>query len=619
MSKALEIPKIPKSLGKSWTTLDDPFIFPMTLLTLDADRIMVRFMELAMRMGYLTRPLSHVTESTYESLFLEDLVHDHRISGLTDDERREVLNGWIRATLIEPESSGMGRDEGKRIPYIKPVTLGVIRAGLPRSTYKIHHADLWAYRMCIEELRLRGISNKKSQLRETVHNSLGEGIEVSRQNFLSGEPMYDEKTDIDITALLAMRLLSRFTNARPGDEVNPKKPQEIWPSNTWNELVRNDSKHNSGLTPKEPSGLRLIGPDPVSPIEQLIALPNAFIPLGRDLFDLLSNYGESLSHAELTQHCIGLMALRLFQAPIRVGRGLQTLENDEVQIPSSTEKNPLEMYCDFTNGALKGSVDLAKLCVRRDIEIHHELLRNRLLLRVLSWIGDLMDVETRRRLNELRQTSIAEYFKELLGLRKNEKFEQAGLLKLQQFQASLETVDQEKSDNWKQLIGGLEESGFKSFEILLEILRSAYDPGVRAPAQHFQWFWTSGGLLNTPPHRSYAVLGGSVKNKSTWRYEPSDSLLMSMLMACFVDGSVEHQWVVTELRLTEVIQRFEDRFGILIDRPPSDFVNTDTQRIASLNKQAFVKKLQLFGCFEGLSDDPEYQLVKRPRKANDAI
>ena len=77
--------------------------------------------------------------------------------------------------------------------------------------------------------------------------------------------------------------------------------------------------------------------------------------------------------------------------------------------------------------------------------------------------------------------------------------------------------------------------------------------------------------------------------------------------------------MVTELRLTEVIQRFEDRFGILIDRPPSDFVNTDTQRIASLNKQAFVKKLQLFGCFEGLSDDPEYQLVKRPRKANDAI
>jgi hypothetical protein len=581
---------------------------------------MVRFMELAMRMGYLTRPISHVTESTYENLFLEDLVQDHRISGLADDERREVLNGWIRATLIEPESSGMGRDQERRIPYIKPVTLGVIRAGLPRSTYKIHHADVWAYRLCIEELRLRGVSNNKSQLRETVHNSLGEGIEVSRQNFQSGEPMYDEKTDIDITALLAMRLLSRFTDARPGDEVNPNKPQEIWPTSTWNELVRKDSKHISGLTPKDPPGLRLIGPDPVSPIEQLIALPNAFVPLGRDLFDLLSNYGQSLSHSELTQHCIGLMALRLFQAPLRVGRGLKTLESDEVQEPSSIEKNPLEMYCDFTNGALKGSVELAKLCVRRDIEIHHELLRNRLLLRVLAWIGELMmDDETRKRLNELRRTSIAKYYKELLGLRENEKFEQAGLLKLQQFQASLDSEDQESSDNWKQLISNLEESGFKSFEILLEILKSAYSPGTRAPAQHFQWFWTSGGLQNTPPHRSYSVLGGSVKHKSTWRYEPSDSLLMSMLMACFVDGSVDHQWVVPELRLTEVIQRFEDRFGILIDRPPSDFINADTQRIAAQNKQSFVQKLQLFGCFEGLSDDPEYQLVKRPRKANHAI
>ena len=163
-----------------------------------------------------------------------------------------------------------------------------------------------------------------------------------------------------------------------------------------------------------------------------------------------------------------------------------------------------------------------------------------------------------------------------------------------------------------------EESGLKSYEVVLQILRTAYNPGSRAPAQHFQWFWTSGGLLNTPPHQSYALLGGSVKHKSTWRYSPTDSLLMSMLIACFVQSEGEHQWVETELRLTEVIRRFEDRFGVLIDRPPLDFLNADSQRIALINKQAFVKKLQLLGCFEGLSDDPDYQLVNRPRKANDA-
>ncbi len=613
MSKSL---RIPKSLGKSWVTLDDPFIFPMTLLTLDVDRIMVRFMELAMRKGYLTRPLSAVTESTYENLFLEDLVNDIRISGLTEDERRDVLNGWIRATLIEPERSGLGREKERRIAYIKPVTLGVIRAGLPRGTYMIRHADIWAYRLCLEELRARGVSNVRSQLRETVHQSLGEGIEVSLQNFQSGEPVYDEETDIDITALLAMRLLSRFTDARPNDLIDEKKPQEIWPTNTWNELVRKDSKHISGLTPREPANLRLIGPEPISNIEQIIALPNAFLPLGKDLFDLLSNYGKSLSHTELTQHCIGLMALRLFQAPLRVARGLKNIEFDEIADPSSNEENPLEMYCDFTNGALPGSVELAKLCVRRDIELHHDLLSSRLTIRVLSWIGDLMDSTTRNQLVELRKTSIALYYKELMKLRHTEKFEQTGLLKVQQFQASLDSENQETSDAWRQFITDCESAGLKSFEILTEILKSAYNPGSRAPAQHFQWFWTSGGLLNNPPHRPYAVLGGSVKHKSTWRYEPTDSLLMSMLMACFVEGTGEHQWVASELRLTDVIQRLESRFGVLIDRPPLNLVNADSQRIAALNKQAFVKKLQLFGCFEGLSDDPEYQLVTRPRKAN---
>jgi hypothetical protein len=88
-------------------------------------------------------------------------------------------------------------------------------------------------------------------------------------------------------------------------------------------------------------------------------------------------------------------------------------------------------------------------------------------------------------------------------------------------------------------------------------------------------------------------------------------------MACFVQSDGEHQWVENELRLTEVIKRFEHRFGVLIDRPPLDFQNADSQRIALMNKQAFVRKLQLLGCFEGLSDDPDYQLVSRPRKAND--
>ena len=633
-------PAIPKQLGNSWVTLVDPFVFPMRFQPIDVDRIMIRYMELAMRKGYLTKPLKKATENDYASLFLMELSQDDRISGLSDQEKVEVLDGWIRATLIELERSGIRRDKEKYIAYIKPVTLGVIRAGLPRDNKSVLHADLWAYRLCLDELKLRGVTNVRAQMRGTIHNSLGEGINLSSDLFQSSEPTYDELTDIDVTALLAMRLLSKFTDARPGDrddyvtrrvgsnpEISPdtalkefdSKVKEIWPNAPWEDNVRKDSRQPTGLTPREPAGLSLLADVP-SKIENLVATPNAFLPIGRDLIDVLSNYGKSLSHTELTHHCIALLSLRLFQAPLRVGVSLKTLleKQDEEQVPevTSREKNPLEIYCDFTNGAVRGSVDLAKSCVRRDIEIHHELLRSRLEIRALSWIAELLNYETRNDLVEARNISVYLYFQKLLQLRETEEFEQCGRLKIQQFNESLRTTDDETSASWAQLVREWESEGLRAYEILTQILRSAYTPGSRAPAEQFQWFWTSGGLLNQPPHRPYALLAGTVGHKSTWRYAPTDSLLMSMLIACFVDGEGEHQWVNSELRLTELIRRMEDRFGILIDRAPTNFANADNQRVATQNKQAFVRKLQLFGCFEGLSDDPDYQLVTRPRESN---
>ena len=620
MTKAL---KIPKSLGISWRTLADPFIFPMVLKTIDVDRIMIRFMELTMRKGYLTRPLKRATENDYVNLFLQELSVDLRISGLTEEERREVLDGWIRATLIELERSGKARDKGKYIAYVKPVTLGVIRAGLPRNNNMVLHADLWAYRLCLDELELRGVTNVRAQMRETIHHSLGEGINLSRDLFQSSEPVYDESTDIDITALLAMRLLSKFTDARPGENAEPngktESLREIWPTSPWEDNVRKDSRQPSGLTPREPAGLSLLADRP-SKIENLVATPNAFLPVGRDLVDILSNYGSALSHTELTQHCIALLSFRLFQAPLRVGVDLKRMvaqrDGDQNSEPNSRERNPLQMYCDFTNGAVRGSLDLAKLCVRRDIEIHHELLRSRLEIRALTWIGELLNQETRNELAAARNESVNFYFQKLLRLRNTQEFEQAGLLKIRQFKESLQTADDDTSAGWTQIIEEWESEGLSSYEILTQILRTAYTPGSRAPAEQFQWFWTTGGLLNRPPHRPYALLAGTVGAKSTWRYAPSDSLLMSMLIACFVDGEGEHQWVDTELRLTDLLRRMEDRFGILVDQPPTEFANADNQKVATQNKQAFVRKLKLFGCFEGLSDDPEYQLVTCPRESN---
>jgi hypothetical protein len=60
----------------------------------------------------------------------------------------------------------------------------------------------------------------------------------------------------------------------------------------------------------------------------------------------------------------------------------------------------------------------------------------------------------------------------------------------------------------------------------------------------------------------------------------------------------------------------KDRFGILVAEPPSNMQSYENFQAASSNKRAFISKLQLLGCYEGLSDDFSSQRVRRPREAS---
>lgn len=248
MSSAL---LIPKSLGRSWTTLDDPRCFPMTFLTIDVERVLLRFLEMSMRMGHVAKPMKPMSEEEYRGLFLSQLVKDGRITGLSDAERELLLDGWLRASVLKFESKGTGRKEGVRLSHPRAVHLGVIRSGLPsRVPYLIRHADVWTYFSALRSIRGEDVQRERRVLRALVNDTLGKGVEISDTSFLGDEPQYDEKTAIDITALLAMRLFSTFTSARPeeGSGHGSQSPtKEIWPSRPWVDSERADSKVAAGL------------------------------------------------------------------------------------------------------------------------------------------------------------------------------------------------------------------------------------------------------------------------------------------------------------------------------------------------------------------------------------
>jgi hypothetical protein len=603
-------PRLPKSLGKSWLSLNDPLSFPMTFLTIDVERSFLRFLELGVRYGHATKAMKETMVEDYEQLFLDQLSMDSRISGLERGLRKRVLDGWLRATALKFESRGMNRRGGRRLAIPRPLHLGVIRSGLPsRYPYLIHYTDVWTYYTALRALEIAGVDNPRRFLGELLRTRLGSGMTLDYNQFASDEPRYDELTPIDINALIALRILSTFTSARPGDPI--VSDGESWPSNPW----VNSRRFNAKL-PRGNADIPVFGTDKgLNQIQHLVIAPEAFSEIGADLVRLLCCYGD-LEGTELTQHCLALLSFRLYQAPLIAAQRVRQIARSSTEdSQNDRDGNAVQIYCDFSDSTDVASTQLARKCVARDLEAHRVFLRDRFYLRILDWLAGLQMGQIQEQIATARSISVARYFEVLVRLCGTDSFGMAARLKIQEFESAVGPDEETSESNarWRELLAEWRSNGIDDVSQLTQILLGAYSPGGRAPAQAEQWCWTTGGMLDTLPHRSFALLAGSVKHRNTWRYAPTDQLLTALLLGCFVSGKPGTASTLTEMRFTELLEVMEARYGIVIDRPPRDFDDVDSIQAAERNRAHFAKKLQLLGCFDGLSDDSQYQMVRRPR------
>ena len=140
--------KLPRSLDRNWTSLNDSRSFPMTFQQIEVERVFIRFLELSMRMGFVTKPMKLTSEEEYKNRFLEALNQDDRITGLDPVTRKTVLDGWLKAAVLKFEGVGMGKNEGSRLAHPRPIYLGVIRSGLPSKTpLKMQHASVGSFNL----------------------------------------------------------------------------------------------------------------------------------------------------------------------------------------------------------------------------------------------------------------------------------------------------------------------------------------------------------------------------------------------------------------------------------------------------------------------------------------
>ena len=482
--------------------------------------------------------------------YLAKLVGNGALRKVEGDEAVGVLEGWIKASVLKMERGGLKRGF-EQMGYLRPLTIAAYRSGLPKSASRNRKADSLTYRSMARVLTKQSVPNPAARIQGLFLDTFGRGVTVRTGDWIT--PEYDGTTDLDIDTLLALRFLEGFDGHR------------------------RETREKGELDPP---------------------VPIAVDPLGQDVLDYLALYGPLVPVGEAFAQVSALVSLRLFQLPLVSARVVRTLLSQE---PSTVVGNPSEIYCDFVRERGCASDELSRMCVQRDLEVLRAFFGDRLLMRSLDEATTLLPGEV-----DLGADA-AERLMKLAALRDEPTMQMALRMKLHEIEVALGDGD----DEARGLIRELRDGGISPAEqlkaVLVEGLRR------RGLENQVKWFWSTGGLTNGPTTKPYALLSGTLRSRSTWRYAPTDECITALLCLCFVEGGGTR--TTSRLPIRTVLDRLHERFGLLIDRPPGDLDSADTRAGASENLTAFTRQLQLLGCFQGLSDDLNAQFVTRPRGA----
>jgi hypothetical protein len=538
--------RIPKNL-KELNSIQTEAIIPVTLNDVDVDRMMAHVFELCAHSGRIK--ISKTKPDQFPE-YVKKLAESGRITGLDLDERQTVLEGWLASTIVKVGQKGRSRGT-RAMDFARPVSLACYRSGLPKGRVRSRQADILIYRAMQNQVRKMGEQYPNGVISSLVLKAFGEGILLT-ENAVD-EPRYDG-SEIDINALLALTFFEEFEQRSGRVAIN----------------------------------------------ERYILLPGAVDPIGRDAIEYLAHYGTLTSTLAGTNALSAMFGLRLLQLPLRTAIACRTLLGNGNWVPDVLDgdsKNPLTIYCDFTQQAGSPSDLISQQCVQRDLEVLRQFFTDRILLRSvhLAWKNAYSTSDTSKftgyRDELKRAVDVMDEPEMLISLR----------MQVQSIENSL-PIDSD-GDEDRLFIQGLRESGLDGAAMLSRILNEGLQG--EGLSKQIQWYWNCGGIA-----KSYGLLKGSAKARSSWRYAPSDDLLLALLVVSFVskDGTRPRR----RMPIGELLQIFKDRFGLLIDEVPPELQSSDARSAVLENRQAFIRRLQLLGCFRGLSDDFAAQFVENP-------
>ncbi len=508
-----------------------------------------------------------INKPTEIKKFIDALAHHPALEGFDDPEGRKVLERLVRTTLIT--IGGVGKSSvGEQITSIVPYSLLAHKPGFPAEGSRQRSVDTFIYQVLRERM------GADDRLREFVKMVFGKGITVGNISELGGS--YDGLSQLDTLARLSIAFLDGFENTRPGQK----------------------SRENNVQNPCH-------------------VLAKEF---ATDIYRYLFTFYDSMPVQAFTYHLLSLINFELFNYTLKLVHSVNELVQNPDELPIAMRDcigiSSPQLYLDFTEASTGYSLEMARSCVRRDIESYQQFLFSNLLLRQLDvYVDKLNKPRYKASIDKILSSDLSggEYLQRLLQLR-DDPIVGLGIEALANFDEDRirEANNQEGEDNdaealhwFDAIVNGAEGSVERVVSLLVEGQQK------EAISKFIQWYWSVGGLK-----KNHGILRGNSVNRKSWRYAPTNDLLAVLVQLAAarqpLETKREEGQEVPPIRLQEFLQFLEERFGIIVDRPPAQFEGAEYAAAARENLRAMLRRLRQMGIFHDLSDDFTVQRLYPP-------
>lgn len=490
------------------------------------------------------------------------------VLGFEDAETQQTLNRLVRTSLIKTGTVGQAR-RGEQIITTVPFSLLDHKPGINESR-RLRKGDSFIYRALLNEFR-----GNEAKLREFTKKVFGKGVEVPTLPHLGGK--YDGKTEVDTLTRLSFAFLDGFDTIGFKGAGNDRNSEEVG--------------------------------------RRAAACPVLEKELAQDIISFLEIYHTRMPSQALFYYLMALCNLELFNYALKLVYATNELVSNPQVLPSAMSDNPDSaaplLYVDFTGGVRGLSQEMARACIRRDIETYQKFARSNLLLRQLDkYISSLADDPER-----------AAVIRKYTGAGNNTAIFLQGLLLMQTDQAikadimaaarsDLEKIKEEtfgpdkNSDRVKEELAQVFANATNDVDRVVTLLVEAQSGDT--VSKYLIWHNGVAGLRK--PH---GIMSMSGKDRRVWRYAPSNDFL-ALLVQLAAARKAENGHLPESFPLHEFLDFIRRRFGILVDQPPPPFAGPEYVAAARDNLAAMLGRLRQMGIFRDLSDDFTVQRLQPP-------